>query len=107
MHPAIRQALYESQVHTLHMLKAFVSCKQNIDIDVQLIQNIIDEFTSQLKSPSVATKPAVKTKKDPSQYNIFIGDRITEYKKMHPERNGHELMRMATHAWKSCARKKV
>lgn len=95
MHPAITQALYESQLQTINMLRAFVATRQKADgVNNVDFMTIVDEFSKSLKNP------VIKVKKDPSNYNLFIRDRINEYKKMYPQSNGHELMRMATTAWK-------
>lgn len=101
IHSAIPQALYESQMHTVHMLKSFIMNKMD-DPDKWL--TVLDDFSRNLNSP---VNRCVKSKKDPSKYNMFIGDRISEYKKQCPELNGHELMRMATAAWRSSQTKKV
>lgn len=95
MHPAITQALYDSQLQTINMLRAFVASRKNNESHVDAFISIVDDFSKSLKNPM--TKP----KKDPSDYNLFIRDRINEYKRMYPQSNGHELMRMATTAWKN------
>lgn len=90
----ISQALYDSQLQTIAMLKSFVTSNKLENKDSLIA--IIDEFRNKLQLP----KPGIKPKKDPSNYNLFIRDRINEYKKKNPSYNGHELMRMATAAWK-------
>jgi hypothetical protein len=95
IHPSIPQALYESQIQTVHALRNYISAK---DLDsAEMFLRVLDDFSNSLKVPRVVTKP----KKEPSDYNLFIRDRINEYKKLHPSCNGHDLMRMATAAWKS------
>jgi hypothetical protein len=101
IHNAISQALYESQVQTINMLKSYI-CSKKMD-QTESFLKILEDFSTNLKLP----KPVPKPKKDPSDYNLFIRDRINEYKKQNPSCNGHDLMRMATAAWKLAHPKNV
>lgn len=94
VHSAIPQALYDSQVQTIHMLKTFLLVQKSEDYEKLL--PVLDDFCKNLKCP----RSCQKQRKDPSEYNLFIRDRINEYKKQYPDMNGHDLMRMATSAWK-------
>lgn len=101
IHHAISQSLYDTQVQTITMLRSFIYSK-NVENKDNFLK-LLEEFGSGLKLP----KPLCKPKKDPSDYNLFIRDRINEYKKQHPSCNGHDLMRMATAAWKSSHPKNI
>lgn len=100
-HHAISHALHESQIQTVAMLRSFIATKKPEHSDVFL--RVIEDFSCSLKLP----RPAPRLKKDPSDYNLFIRDRIKEYKKINPSYNGHDLMRLATAAWKSFNGKKI
>jgi hypothetical protein len=94
VHVAISQALFDSQLQTVNMIKNYVGCK---DIDHKhVFLSILDDFYNYIKS----TKGTLKKKKEPSEFNLFIRDKINEYKVLNPEYNGHELMRKAISAWK-------
>ena len=41
-----------------------------------------------------------KKKKEPSKYNLFIKENIKNLKKEFPDKNGKELMKMASDNWK-------
>lgn len=91
---AISQALFDSQLQTVNMLKNYVGCK---DIDQKhIFLSILDDFYNNIKT----SKGSFKKKKEPSEFNLFIRDKINEIKVVHPEYNGHELMRHAIMAWK-------
>jgi len=40
-----------------------------------------------------------KKKKEPSKYNLFIKENIIKLKKEFPDKNGKELMKMASENW--------
>ena len=40
-----------------------------------------------------------KKKKEPSKYNLFIKENIIKLKKEFPDKNGRELMKMASENW--------
>lgn len=91
---AITQALHESQLCTITALRNYI-CKHNLNKDD--FMKIIDDFQETIKKTGVYTK----RKKEPSMFNLYIRDKINEFKVLHPESNGHDLMRMAISSWKS------
>lgn len=105
VHKNIASALYESQIHTINMLVTYLQ-QNDAYKGYDSIMNIIDEFKNTLNyitfqdSTNTQIQPC-KPKKTPSAYNMFIRDRIHEFKKKYPECNGHDLMRLATSAWKN------
>jgi hypothetical protein len=68
-----------------------------------------EEFKKTLKTDVVSMfsisepvkKGADRKKREPSQYNIFIGEKIKELKATNSEKNGKELMKLAIEAWKA------
>ena len=101
----ITSALYESQIYTINMLVSYLQ-EQNVNND--FIYKSIDAFKKSLTQISVddiyPVVPIINTpkaKKLPSAYNMFIRDKIHEFKKQYPQSNGHDLMRLATAAWKT------
>ena len=109
IHKNIASALYESQLQTINMLITYIKQHDSFKTH-ECIVPIIDEFRKTLTclTPSdIHTSNSItnngKQKKMPSAYNMFIRDKIHEYKKQYPECNGHDLMRLATSAWKKRA----
>lgn len=103
VHKNIASALYDSQIHTINMLVTYLQ-QNDAFKGYESIMTIIDEFKNTLNCITYQDTNASqsnKQKKAPSAYNMFIRDRIHEFKKKHPECNGHDLMRLATSAWKN------
>ena len=92
---AISQALYDSQLYTLNMLKNYVNTR-DLEQKSEFI-TILDDFYTTIKNTKGS---AFKKKKEPSEFNMFIRDKIIEIKAQNPEYTGHDLMRKATLAWK-------
>lgn len=113
IHKNIASALYESQLQTLNMLIHYIQHNEKHKLSENIIA-LIHEFKKTLQTISshditnnlAVSGSSVKQKKAPSAYNMFIRDKIYEFKRMYPESNGHDLMRMATSAWKTAHGKK-
>lgn len=104
---------YESKLAAVDKLQSFLSQKIEFDGHMEEVFNefkdiLKNEHTAELstaakggKGKGKATVGKVKTKKAPSAYNIFIKDKIAEFKAKNPDmKNGKELLKMATDAWK-------
>lgn len=90
---AINSAIHDSQIYTLNMLKQYLKNKIH---ENDRIFGLLDDFGEDIMN-SLGT---IKKKKEPSNFNLFIGTKIKEYKLMNPDYDGHTLMRMAIDDWK-------
>ena len=114
LNEAIAQITYESKVAAVDNLESHMAQKVEIDNDMK---EIFTSFKEQLKTEYEESKKASKKgkkgakggasdvpkqKKAPTAYNIFIKEKIAEIKAQNPDlKNGKELLKMATEAWKS------
>ena len=100
---SISSALYNSQLYTIDSLVEYIKLN-NIEYIDKFIP-ILNDFKSNIscdtnQQENICSIVQIKSKKSPSAYNLYIRDKINEYKKMYPQTNGHDLMRLATSAWK-------
>ena len=99
MRLAINQALAEAQLCTIKLFREFIKDKP-INTKEDLL-GIIGQFETEIVTQS---RSSFRKKKEPSEFNLFIREKIIEFKKMHPDYHGHTLMRMAIKSWKAIAR---
>lgn len=109
---------YENKLAAVDKLQTFLSEKMEIDNEFEgffsefkdiLKKEHSEELTTTSKGSKgkgskavVGAAASVKVKKAPSAYNIFIKDKIAEFKAQNPGvKNGKELLKMATDAWKA------
>lgn len=101
LNTSIAALVNETQISTVDKLFAFLGEKIEIDSDMK---GYFDEFRGTLKVPvvkgkkgvSVSAEAAPKAKRAPSAYNLYIRDKMAEFKAA-----GHSgnLMKMAIEAW--------
>lgn len=91
---AINTAIQDSQLYTLNMLKEYLKSKDVQETD--RVFNLLDNFSENVLSAPLL----IKKKKEPSNFNIFIGNKIKEYKMLNPEYDGQYLMKLAIEDWK-------
>lgn len=95
----INQALREAQLCTMKQFYEYIKDK-DVHTKEDMLQ-CISQFESEIM---MHTRSSFRKKKEPSEFNLFIRDKIIEIKKLHPDYHGHTLMRMAIESWKSFAR---
>lgn len=97
--PAINQALAEAQLCTMKLFREYIRNKpvNNKDELIEAMGHFENEIVTQ-------SRTSFRKKKEPSEFNMFIREKIIEFKKLHPDYHGHTLMRMAIASWKAVAR---
>ena len=95
LNTAIATLVNETQLSTVDKIFAFLGEKIEIDDDMK---GYFDEFRGTLKvgKKGVSADAAPKAKRAPSAYNLYIRDKMAEFKAA-----GHSgnLMKMAIEAW--------
>jgi hypothetical protein len=100
---SISAMVYETKVSTIEKLVIFLESKIEMDSD---LKQMLTEFKDNLKSKEsikatlreLGKQLVVKPKRAPSTYNLYIRDKMAQFKSA-----GHtgNLMKMATDAWNS------
>lgn len=106
LNKAISKIVDEVQTTTTNEIFEFVKTHLKNESEFTAV---FEEFKKTLKTDVVSLfsisepvkKGADRKKREPSQYNIFIGEKIKELKATNSEKNGKELMKLAIEAWKA------
>lgn len=106
LNKAVSKIVDEVQTSTTDKVFEFVKTQVKNEAEFTAA---FEEFKKTLKSEVASLfsisepvkKGADRKKREPSQYNIFIGEKIKELKASNSEKNGKELMKLAIEAWKA------
>ena len=75
------------------MSKFITNFSSNIDYDKDYTLKELSKLLTKVYNDTY------KKKKEPSKYNLFIKENIIKLKKEFPDKNGMELMKMASENW--------
>ena len=95
----ISQALCDAQLCTMKQFQEYIK-----DKDVHTKEDVVRCISQFESNIMIHSRCSFRKKKEPSEFNLFIRDKIIAFKKLHPDYHGHTLMRMAIESWKSFAR---
>lgn len=106
---AIENTLVETKLKFLEEVEKYVLGKME-DESATVVKEFFDEFRTTFQkevadAKKAATKGAKKEKKEkadrkPSEYNIFVGEKIKEIRTQNPGMPAKEAMKLAMTLWK-------
>ena len=99
----VAKIIMETKMKVIEDMIAFIDTK--VELDDEMIE-LFSKFKESLKlseeeNIKKTLKKEKKKKRPPSVYNLFIKDQIANFKKIHPDKNGMQLMALAVKQWKT------
>ena len=99
---ATNKFINESRLELFDNLRLYLI--ENLEIEESILNPIFEKYKTEKINISEKNKDKNKNKKEkrtrkPSQYNLYIGQKMREIKEQNKDINSKELMRLATQAW--------
>lgn len=101
-HKSINKFLISSKLELLNNLKSYILENfNNNSINETTLSDIFDKYKNEKISlfDNKNKKKETKRTRKPSQYNLYIGQKMREIKELNKDINSKELMKLAIQAW--------
>jgi hypothetical protein len=106
---AIAKVIMETKCKVIDDLLNFLDTKLELDDDTKSMfeefkKNIEDTDTKAIKAAAKGSKTSEakeKKKRSPTLFNLFVKEKQSELKGLHPEENGKTIIGMASKMWKT------